>query len=113
MNFNLIALRVSSIETSRTFYERLGLRFELHQHGGGPQHYAAELDGFVFELYPMDTGTPLNPVRIGLQVASLDAIVAAFARSEILSPARESQWGRRLVLLDPDRNPVELLVARA
>lgn len=40
------------VERTRSFYERLGLKFVREQHFGGPLHYAAQVGGDVFEVYP-------------------------------------------------------------
>jgi catechol 2,3-dioxygenase-like lactoylglutathione lyase family enzyme len=49
---NLIVLRVSDVERAEAFYRLLGFEFTRHAHGAGPEHYSAELNGVVFELYP-------------------------------------------------------------
>jgi hypothetical protein len=49
---NLIV--ISSLEPRRmvVFYESLDIRFREEQHGRGPVHWAADLDGLVLEVYP-------------------------------------------------------------
>ncbi|MGH7214438.1 MAG: VOC family protein [Tepidisphaeraceae bacterium] len=49
---NLVVLRVADIDRAAAFYRLLGFEFSKHAHGTGPQHYACESNGFVFELYP-------------------------------------------------------------
>lgn len=96
------------------FYNRLGLRFSLHRHGKGPEHYSSELDGAVFEIYAAtpEAHSTLG-TRIGFRVLSVDAALAALADNPgaILSPAKDSEWGRRAVVVDPDGHRVELLEA--
>lgn len=41
--------------------ERLGLKFAREQHDDGPEHYACEANGVVFEVYP---GEKAGGVRI-------------------------------------------------
>jgi hypothetical protein len=36
----------------RDFFTKLGLSFVQEQHDGGPVHYACEVNGKVFEIYP-------------------------------------------------------------
>ena len=53
MKLNLLVIRCRDLEASRIFYESLGATFSLEKHGAGPEHYAGELEGLVFELYPL------------------------------------------------------------
>ncbi len=110
LSINLVVLRSPDPERAAGF-SRLGLQFALHQHGSGPQHFAAELGGSVFELYP---ATPESPstlgTRIGFSVPSLDAAIAALSDfpAAILLPPKDSQWGQRAVIADPDGHRIEL-----
>jgi predicted enzyme related to lactoylglutathione lyase len=109
---SLLVLRVTDIEGSAAFYSRLGLKFSRHRHGGGPEHLAAELAGTVFELYPLAPDGPSTlGTRIGFRVESVDAALAALADcpGAIITPAKDSEWGRRAVVADPDGHRVELL----
>lgn len=111
---NLVVLRATDLERSATFYSCLGLTFARHRHGSGPEHLAADMPGAVFELYPLSTDTtPTKDTRIGFSVSSLDAAIAALREfpGEIVSPPKDSPWGRRAVVSDPDGHRVELLEA--
>jgi predicted enzyme related to lactoylglutathione lyase len=99
------------MERAAAFYTRLGLRFSRHRHGNGPEHFAAELPGGVFELYPLSPdGQSTLGARIGFRVPSVDAALAALADcpGAVVTPARDSEWGRRAVVADPDGHRVEL-----
>lgn len=112
IKLNLIVLRSPDIRRAADFYTRLGLNFILHKHGNGPAHFAAELDDGVFELYPASTeGLSTLGTRFGFRVPSLDAALSAVGNSPdtIISPAKDSEWGRRAVIADPDGHRVELL----
>lgn len=111
---NLVVLRAADLSRAADFYTRLGLQFTRHQHGAGPEHMAAELSGGgVFELYPLAPGAPLTQgTRIGFTVPSIDTAIQSLLTAfpdAIVSAPRDSEWGRRAVLADPDGHRVELL----
>ena len=64
-SLSLLVLRCRDIEVSKSFYEKLGIRFSKEKHGTGPEHFAAEFDGFVFELYPLKQGLQIDHSRMG------------------------------------------------
>lgn len=109
---NLVVLRSSDIERAMMFYSKLGLEFKKHRHGTGPQHFSAELDGAIFELYPQTANGPSSlGTRIGFSVTSVDEAIQALADypSAVISPPKDSEWGRRAVVADPDGHRIELL----
>jgi len=109
---NLVVLRSSNLDRAMTFYSKLGLNFKKHRHGTGPEHFSAELAEAVFELYPQNEDGPLSlGTRIGFAVASVDDSIRALRDypSAVVSPARDSEWGRRAVVADPDGHRIELL----
>ena len=94
------------------FYSALGLVFTKHSHGTGPEHYAAENAGAVLELYPLtDTQNPTNSVRLGFSVDSLEDVLVKLQtlESKTISQPKDSPWGRRAVVKDPDGHTVELV----
>ena len=108
----LIVLRCAHLDAARSFYEALGAHFVEEKHGEGPRHYAATFGGMTLELYPgeADVGT-----RVGFAVADVDAAVStlqALGASVRVAP-RDSPWGRRAVVLDPDGRRVELHPSQA
>jgi predicted enzyme related to lactoylglutathione lyase len=109
---NLVVIRSADPERSAAFYARIGLRFSQHRHGTGPEHLSAELPGAVFEIYPMSHETPSTQgTRIGFRVPSVDAAITALSDypNAVVTPARDSEWGRRAVVKDPDGHKVELI----
>src|SRR5688500_11494313 len=110
---NLIALRVADIDRAAGFYGALGLQFLKHAHGTGPQHYACESEGFVFELYASTSDQPISAsARIGFMVDDVDEAAArlgAIEGARIVSAPKDSPWGRRAVVADPDGHRVELV----
>jgi predicted enzyme related to lactoylglutathione lyase len=113
ITLNLVVLRSPDMTRAAAFYSRLGLQFSQHRHGSGPEHFAAELPGGgVFELYPLASdGASTSGTRIGFRVPSVDAALAALSDypTAIVTPARDSEWGRRAVVADPDGHRVELI----
>ncbi|HLQ43762.1 MAG TPA: VOC family protein [Planctomycetaceae bacterium] len=107
---NLVVVYSKNLEAARDFYASLGLSFQSEQHGTGPQHYAATLGAAVFEIYPSRNGERNGELRIGFQVESVDGVVQRLRERQItiLSEPRDSAWGRRAVVEDPDGNRVEL-----
>jgi len=109
---NLVVLRSSNIDRAKSFYSKLGMQFSKHRHGAGPEHYSAELAGTVFELYPQTADGPSSlGARIGFIVPSVDEVIEALSEypDVVISPAKDSEWGRRAVITDPDGHRIELL----
>lgn len=113
--FNLIVLRSRDLDRTHAFYRALGLSFVRHSHGSGPVHLASESAGQVFEIYPLtDQGAPTNSTRVGFAVPSVDETYASLlsAGGTSVAPPKDSHWGRRAVVADPDGNRVELSAQR-
>ncbi len=113
---NLVVLRVADLELAAEFYEALGLIFNRHSHGTGPEHLACNQGSFVFELYPATEKQPVSTsTRIGFSVSLLDEVVdrlTTIPGAMLVSPALDSEWGRRAVMADPDGHRVELIETR-
>ncbi|MFI4859172.1 MAG: VOC family protein [Phycisphaerales bacterium JB063] len=109
---NLVVLRSSNLILAQCFYELIGLSFLRHQHGKGPEHLACENEGVVFEIYPQQSGgDTTKSTRVGFQVDQIDTLLQTLREQAItiLMPPRDSPWGRRAVVLDPDGHKVELV----
>jgi len=112
---HLVVIRSADIERAATFYRLLGLEFVKHSHGSAPEHFACELGQAVFEIYPrrseMDS---TSATRLGFHVPSVDRTVAELGKQgvPVLSPPKNSPWGRRAVVADPDGHTVELMEPR-
>lgn len=111
VSLNLVVIPSGDIQRSVAFYSSLGLTFVAEKHGNGPQHFAAEIGGTIFEIYPRlaipgDSG----PMRLGFLVPSVDEAVQNLQKLgvEMISAPKESPWGRRAVLTDPDGHRVEI-----
>ncbi|WP_442483962.1 VOC family protein [Aeoliella sp. SH292] len=107
---NLVVLRSANLSRAQAFYEVLGLSFDTHRHGNGPEHLACERDGFVFELYPL-ADMPTSATRIGFAVDDVDRVVSELQAigAELHQAPKDSPWGRRAVMRDFDGHLVELV----
>ncbi|MDA1231489.1 MAG: hypothetical protein O2856_12000 [Planctomycetota bacterium] len=109
---NLIVIR--SLEPSRTvqFYGMLGMDFQEEQHGSGPVHWAADLDGIVLEIYPAKSADEVDvTTRLGFDANDAVAVLNALRSSdvEIVSELKQTKWGLRAVVKDSDGRSVELV----
>lgn len=96
ITLNLVVLRSRDMARAAAFYSCIGLQFKQHRHGSGPEHFAAELPGGVFELYPLAAdGASTVGTRIGFRVPSVDQAVAALREypDAIVNAPRDSEWG--------------------
>jgi predicted enzyme related to lactoylglutathione lyase len=109
---NLLVIRSEAPIQTVGFYELLGLRFEEEQHGKGPIHWAAEVDGAVMEIYPAHSPDQIGEAtRIGFEVDGVESVLALLRDQgvEIVSGLKQTQWGLRAVVKDPDGRTVELM----
>ncbi len=114
-----IILHTGKLDEMVRFYRALGIPLEEESHDGGPLHYACQLGGIHFAIYPGPSGQAPGRRRggatqVGFQMDSLEATLAdaRAAGAEILQEPEEVPWGRRAVIADPDGRPVELNQAR-
>ena len=108
---NLVVLKSPDADASASFYRMLGIEFTKHRHGSGPEHYAADLGGCIFEIYPSLESESLPQVaRMGFRIEGLDELVErlASAGTVIARMPAPSQWGYRAVVVDPDGVKVEI-----
>lgn len=70
---NLLVIYTERLEACRGFYAGIGLPLVRERHGGGPEHYAAELPGgLVIELYPGRPERSTGRLRLGFTVTGGD-----------------------------------------
>ncbi|MFK8164023.1 MAG: VOC family protein [Lewinella sp.] len=110
MMLNLLVIRSAIPEELTKFYAHFGYDFDYHQHGKGPWHYAGTLGGLTLEIYPlMDAqSAPDKYLRLGFAVVDVDETVEQLA-AEVLSLPKDSEWGRRAVVVDPEGRRVEIV----
>lgn len=109
---NLLVIRSPDIDHAVIFYRQMGMLFDRHSHCSGPEHYASNICGFVFEIYPQrhSADTTTN-VRLGFNVDDVDGVVALLRDigATVVTQPTDSEWGRRAVVRDFDGHTVELL----
>lgn len=111
---NLTVIRSSDLDRAEAFYNVLGIFFERHRHGKGPVHLSAaasEADP-VFEIYPLGKShSATTSVRIGFSIDCVDPYLDKLVEKggEVVSGPKDSEWGRRAVVKDPDGHTVELV----
>ncbi|NME72936.1 glyoxalase/bleomycin resistance/extradiol dioxygenase family protein [Flammeovirga aprica] len=112
MTINLLVIRTKEPSLLKAQYEMLGFDFDYHQHGNGPYHYAAEKNGFVFEIYPLTKSMEKadNSIRIGFDINDLEVKMMEIENSNwiIKSKLKETEWGMISVLQDLDGRKIEL-----
>jgi lactoylglutathione lyase len=114
-SMSLIVLRTNTIEAMLTFYDALGLEFVQEQHGTGAVHYSTALGDVTLEIFPAEAGQALDrkaggATMIGIKVESVDEVITALQTLGIkpLTVPKDSVWGRRATVLDPDGRLIEL-----
>lgn len=115
IQLNLLVIKTNQVEKVHHFYQQLGLHFTHHRHGKGPLHYAAEMNGLVFEIYPLPQASAEvdKSTRLGFTVQKLAAILPQLDASAIISLPQQREWGYTALVKDPDGRKVELTEAQA
>ena len=109
--FKLVVIRTMDIGRAVTFYRSLGIKFKDDQHGSGPVHFAADLGGIVFEIYPTKKPEDVDrTTRLGFSLADIHTSITSIRElaATIVEEPKESEWGLRAVVRDPDGRSVEL-----
>jgi lactoylglutathione lyase len=128
IRLNLVVIYSSNVERTRTFYERLGLKFQTERHGRGPEHYSTNVGETVLEIYPAKTlgaSSAAPALRLGFDVSDVRKLVAelavadaasidnsAAAQTILVTEPAESADGWRAVVRDPDGRKIELFEPR-
>ena len=116
MKLNLIVLRSQDMELLAAFYSALfEKKLEKHRHGDGPEHFGAELNGLIFEIYPKrNDADDTAPMRFGYLVDNVETALERIREFPIciVSEPKESPWGKRVVLDDPAGHRIELTQAK-
>ncbi|MBL0740479.1 glyoxalase/bleomycin resistance/extradiol dioxygenase family protein [Chryseolinea sp. Jin1] len=111
MKINLLVLKTFNPKALSEFYEMLGITFEHHRHGNGPMHYAANIEGVVFEIYPLSHDKTVdNTLRLGFTVENLDGVIEKITQhtGRVTKVPAITEWGRIAVVEDLDGRKIEL-----
>lgn len=112
---SLLVLRSAKPERLAGFYAHLGVAFEKHRHGRGPEHFSAGLNRLAFEIYPLKEGeASTRGLRIGFAVVDVAEAFATWveAGATVVAPPKMSEWGLRAVVDDPEGHRIELTQAK-
>ncbi|MFK7980067.1 MAG: TonB family protein [Saprospiraceae bacterium] len=112
MKIKLIVVRTKDIELLANFYQKLGIQFQYHRHGKGPFHYSADLEGTIFEIYPLlkNQAQADHTLRLGLEVEKLDALIPTLEKAniKILKAPTFAEFGYFAIIQDLDGRKIEL-----
>jgi catechol 2,3-dioxygenase-like lactoylglutathione lyase family enzyme len=115
VSLKLLVLKTPQMDRLRTFYHSLGVELVEEKHREGPVHYAGKIGDAVLEIYPLvdEGGTADATTRLGFAVDRLVEVVEALREggTVIASEPRQTAWGLRAVVRDPDGRAVELYQA--
>lgn len=109
-DISLIVIKTDKLKEQAEFYIKLGFRFEYHQHGNGPYHYASKESNVILEIYPLPKAVtvPDNTTRLGFMVEGLDELISEMNDEVIISAPRQTDWGYTAVIQDLDGRKIEL-----
>ncbi|WP_283435703.1 VOC family protein [Neorhodopirellula lusitana] len=105
-------IRSPDIDRAVRFYQQMGMLFDRHSHGKGPEHFASDICGFVFEIYPQrDVNDVTTNTRIGFNVDDVNGVIDLLREIDaaIVTEPTDTEWGRRAVVKDLDGHTVELV----
>jgi catechol-2,3-dioxygenase len=112
VSLSLLVLKTHQIDVMRSFYETIGIELTEEQHGTGPVHLAGNIGDVVVEVYPLpdDVSEADQTTRLGFVVEDLGYVLESLWRQKLspLKEAKQTEWGLRVVVKDPDGRSVEL-----
>ena len=112
VSLKLLVLRTPQVDRLWAFYQALGIEMAEEKHGNGPVHYAGKVGDVVLEVYPLPDGGEVadTTTRLGFAVGKLGEVVQALRESgaAIAGEPKQTAWGLRAVVRDPDGRAVDL-----
>ena len=110
-HLSLVVLRVRDPDAVARFYGALGIDFREERHGDGPRHFAGYVGEALIEIYPAESDDDsTRRARIGFMVPDVDRFSADLVAvgGTLVTAAKDTSWGRRAVLRDPEGHTVEI-----
>jgi lactoylglutathione lyase len=107
----LLVIKTQNLESITNFYRLFNLEFVEEQHGNGPRHFSAEIGGTVFEVYPTKNADAVDSTtRLGFSVTNFAEVLDSLRSQgiEVVNEPKQTPWGLRAVVRDPDGRAVEL-----
>ena len=107
----LLVIRTGDIDRTVEFYGYIGIQFKEERHGDGPRHFAVDLNGIVFEIYPAKKPEDVDrTTRLGFSVADLPTTLNSLRMhgATIVEELIQSPWGLRAVVRDPDGRAIDI-----
>jgi lactoylglutathione lyase len=105
-SLKLLVLKTPQVDRLRAFYQSLGIELTEEKHGSGPLHSADQVGNEVLEIYPLsDEGSAADATtRLAFVVERLTELLQTLreAGTVIASEPRQTAWGLRAVVRDPD-----------
>ncbi len=112
IKFAIIVIKTHQMNSLREFYSVLSMEFTEHQHGTGPVHFGATVGEILFEVYPLPSEQlPVDiTTRLGFTVENIGKVIQILKSKEvsIISEPKETPWGLRALVRDPDGRTIEL-----
>jgi lactoylglutathione lyase len=111
-----LVLFAADLGKTAEFYRAIGLELEHEDHGEGPVHFALELGGVHFAIYPTEQSgrasarSAAGSLFPGFYVAALDEVTESLRRTgaRVLTEHEQMPWGCRVVVEDPDGRAIEV-----
>lgn len=104
-----VTLRCRDLDTTRVFYESLGLETTIVRHRDGSHHYDCKAGSQTIELQPRRREEQLHELRLGFQVTNLGEVLHDLRAQgvEVIQTLGVPHI-RYAVVRDPDGHTVEL-----
>src|SRR5437763_17036288 len=105
----LLVIRTGQPEAVTAFYRCLGVDLRPERHGRGPAHHAGRVGEVILEVYPLAGGASADTTtRLGFAVGDLAGVLESLrgGGTAVLDEPRQTPWGVRALVRDPDGRAV-------
>lgn len=111
MKVKLIVIRTLDPKKLADFYGLLGLSFNYHKHGTSPYHYSADIDGLIFEIYPLTKNQKEvdEYLRLGFELDNFEETLKVLrVKGYLFSEPTKTDFGIIALVTDLDGRKIEL-----